>query len=33
VQHGAQQLLRDHPEKAAPLMARWVREGLAFSHA
>jgi len=25
--------LRDHPEKAAPLMARWVREGLAFSHA
>jgi len=33
VQHGAQRLLRDYPEKAQPLMARWVREGLAFSHA
>ena len=33
VQHGAVRLQRDYPEKAEPLIARWVREGLSFSNA
>ena len=33
VQYTADKLLRDHPDSAAPLVARWVRAGLAFSHA
>jgi len=33
VQRAATGLLRDHPEQAAPLVARWLRAGLAFSHA
>jgi len=33
VQRAATGLLRDHPDQAAPLVARWLRAGLAFSHA
>ena len=33
VQHAADQLLREHPERASALMTRWVQVGLAFSHA
>ena len=33
VQHAADQLLREHPERASALMTRWVQAGIAFSHA
>tara|TARA_Y100000310_G_scaffold236071_1_gene239244 strand:+ start:158 stop:961 length:804 start_codon:yes stop_codon:yes gene_type:complete len=33
VQRAATALLRDQPEQVVPLVARWLRAGLAFSHA